>query len=65
VARFSLCFLLEWPDFDIVSVEGRASGQVAVIVLVTDGESSDGDVVAALRKLASLALLASIRRPCR
>jgi hypothetical protein len=39
----------------------RASGQVAVVVLATDGESSDGDVVAALRKLASLPCWVTVR----
>ena len=47
--------------FRAIEPQLRAAGQQAALVIATDGESSDGDVVAALRPLASLPVFVSVR----
>jgi hypothetical protein len=44
-----------------VESELRANNQLAMIVITTDGEASDGDVVAALRPLANLPCWVTVR----
>ena len=58
-----LCKHINDIVIQIRNIEGqlRANGQQAMLVIATDGEASDGDVVQALRPLANLPVWVSIR----